>query len=111
MRLRHVVYLMTNAVFVGGLIIIVLSMGWVGFLPIFGAIALGFLLAWPASILTAKWIKIEDPAWNETRDRPVRAEYEERLEHGRDPLRPEPPNPLEGKPAETAPRPPVPERS
>lgn len=98
MRLRHVVYMMTNAVLVGGLIIIVISMGWVGFLPIFGAIALGFLLAWPASALMAKWIKFDDPAWNETKDRPVRVEYEERLKQGRDPLRPEPPNPLEAAP-------------
>lgn len=98
MRLRHVVYLMTNAVLVGGLIIVVLSLGLVGFLPIFGAIALGFLLAWPSSIIVAKWIKADDPAWNEEKDRPVRAEYRERLEQGRDPLRPEPPNPLEAAP-------------
>ena len=47
MRLRHVVYLMTNAVIVGALIVFVLTMGWVGFVPVFGAIILGFALAWP----------------------------------------------------------------
>ncbi len=98
MRLRHVVYLMTNAVIVGALIVFVLTMGWVGFVPIFGAIILGFALAWPASILVAKRIKAEDPAWNAEKDRPTRAEYRERLESGRDPLRPEPPNPLEPAP-------------
>lgn len=97
-RLRHVVHLMTNAVIVGSLLVFVLVMGWVSFLPIATAIVVGFLLSWPASILVAKMIKADDPAWNEARDRPVRAEFEERLEHGRDPLRPEPPNPLETKP-------------
>ena len=97
-RLRHVVHLMANAVIVGSLLVFVISMGWIGFLPLFGAVAIGFLLAWPASILVARWIKTEDPAWNEARDRPVRAEFEERLQHGRDPLRPEPANPLETKP-------------
>ncbi|MBP7001634.1 hypothetical protein, partial [Amaricoccus sp.] len=72
----------------------VLSLGLVGFLPVFGAIALGFVLAWPASILVARWIKANDPAWNAGKDRPTRAEYRERLRHGPDPLRPEPPNPL-----------------
>ena len=98
MRLRHVVYLMTNAVIVGALIVFVLTIGWVGFVPVFGAIILGFALAWPASILVAKSIKLEDPAWNAAKDRPTRAEYEERLETGRDPLRPEPANPLESAP-------------
>jgi hypothetical protein len=97
-RMRHVVHMMTNAVIVGSLIIFVITMGWVGFLPIFGAIVVGFVLAWPVSILIARWIKTDDPAWNEARNRPVRAEFEERLEHGRDPLRPEPPNPLETTP-------------
>lgn len=101
MRLRHILYLMTNAVLVGSLIVIVLVSGFVGFLPIFGAIILGFVLAWPASILVAKAIKQDDPAWNEAQDRPTRAEYAERLEHGRDPLRPEPPNPLDA-PARSA---------
>lgn len=97
-RLRHVVHLMTNAVIVGSLLVFVLVMGWVSFLPIAAAVVVGFALSWPASILVARMIKTDDPAWNEARDRPVQAEFEERLEHGRDPLRPEPPNPLETKP-------------
>lgn len=100
MRLRHVIHLMTNAVIVGSLIVIVIVivMGWIGFVPIFGAIILGSVIAWPASILVAKQIKLDDPAWNEAKDRPVKAEFEERLDHGRDPLRPEPANPLEAGP-------------
>jgi hypothetical protein len=77
-RLRYVVALMTNAVLVGSLLILVLSLGWVGWVPVFGAIALGFLLSWPAAVLVARWIKADDPAWNEERDRPVRAELARR---------------------------------
>jgi hypothetical protein len=51
--------------------------------PIFGAIALGFALAWPASILVAKWIKLEDPAWNEAKDT-SRITGEARRPSGRD---------------------------
>ena len=73
-RLRHVILLMTNAVLVGGLLVLVLSLGWVGFLPVFGAIAIGFALSWPAAALVARRIKARDPAWNERADRPVAAE-------------------------------------
>ena len=77
-RLRHVIALMTNAVLVGSLLILVISLGWVGWVPVFGAIVLGFLLSWPAAILVARWIKTDDPAWNEEHDRPVRAELARR---------------------------------
>jgi hypothetical protein len=79
-RLRYVVALMTNAVVVGSLIILVLSLGWVGWLPVFGAIALGFVLSWPLAVLVTRRIKTEDPAWNETLDRPVAAERQRRAE-------------------------------
>lgn len=86
-RLRHVILLMTNAVLVGGLLVVVLSLGWVGFLPVFGAIVLGFALSWPAAALVARRIKREDPAWNAGADRPVAAERRYRaLRHeGRSP--------------------------
>lgn len=80
-RLRYVVALMTNAVIVGTLIIIVLSLGWTGYVPVFGAIVLGFLLSWPAARLISARIKSEDPAWNERLDRPVAAERARRAEH------------------------------
>jgi len=73
-RLRHVVYMMTNAVVVGSLLIVVISLGLTGWVTIFGAVVLGFVLAWPLARIVARWIKIEDPAWNETSDRPVAAE-------------------------------------
>ena len=79
-RLRYVVVLMTNAVIVGTLIILVLSLGWFGYVPLFGAIALGFVISWPVARVVTRWIKVEDPAWNETLDRPVAAERAHRAE-------------------------------
>jgi hypothetical protein len=86
-RLRHVLALMTNAVIVGSLLILVLSLGWVGWVPVFGAIAIGFLLSWPVARILARRIKAEDPAWNEERDRPVAAErrYREHRDGGMSP--------------------------
>jgi hypothetical protein len=77
-RLRYIIHMMTNAVIVGSLIILVLSLGWVGWAPMIGAIVLGFVLAYPVSIIVTRWIKVKDPAWNEDRDRPVRAELRRR---------------------------------
>jgi hypothetical protein len=79
-RLRYVIVLMTNAVIVGTLIILVLSLGWVGYVPLFGAIALGFVVSWPVARVIARWIKVEDPAWNASLDRPVAAERARRAE-------------------------------
>jgi hypothetical protein len=77
-RLRYVVLLMANAVIVGSLIILVLSLGFVGWVPVFGAILIGHLLSYPAARLVARWIKTDDPAWNESLDRPVAAERRRR---------------------------------
>ena len=82
-RLRHVVAMMTNAVLVGSLIILVLSFGLVGWVPVFGAIALGFVVSWPIARLIARHIKAEDPAWDEARDRPVAAERRHRIQEAR----------------------------
>jgi hypothetical protein len=79
-RLRYVVLMLTNAVIVGSLIILVLSLGYVGWVPVFGAILIGHLLSYPAARLVARWIKTDDPAWNETMDRPVAAELRRREE-------------------------------
>ena len=86
-RLRHVLALMTNAFIVGSLLIAVLSLGWVGWVPVFGAIAVGFLLSWPAARILARWIKAKNPAWNEALDRPVAAElrYRKRRDQGMSP--------------------------
>jgi hypothetical protein len=76
-RLSLVIALMTNAVLVGALLILVLSLGWYGW--IVGAVVAGFLLSWPVAWLVARQIKENDPAWNEERDRPVAAERRYRV--------------------------------
>jgi hypothetical protein len=78
--------MMTNAVVVGGLLIVVLSLGLGGWLTTFGSIAVGFIIAWPLARIVARWIKIDDPAWNATLDRPVAAErrYRAARERGLD---------------------------
>jgi hypothetical protein len=78
-RLSHAIALMTNAVLVGGLLVLVLSLGWYGWVPIVGAVALGFLLSWPVAWAVARQIKHDDPAWNEARDQPVAAERRRRV--------------------------------
>jgi len=82
-RLRHVIYMMTNAVIVGGLFILVLSLGIGGWLTMFGSVVVGFIVAWPIARLIARWIKIDDPAWNEAQDRPVSAERKYRRARAR----------------------------
>lgn len=77
-RLRYVIVLMTNAVITGGLLIFVLAMGWYGWAPVIAAVILGFALSWPAAALVARRIKRKDPAWNEAKDRPARAEIDRR---------------------------------
>jgi hypothetical protein len=79
-RLRYVVAMMTNAVVVGSLIILVLSLGWVGWVPVFGAIALGFVISWPLALIVTRVIKAKDPAWNEEKDRPVATERARRAQ-------------------------------
>jgi hypothetical protein len=68
--LRAVILLMTHAVLVGVLLVTVLVLGWVGWVPIAGAISLGLLLSWPATHLVMRWIREQDPSWKERRDRP-----------------------------------------
>lgn len=69
--LRHVIALMTNAVLVGTFLVIVLSLGWVNWPAIAGAVILGFALSYPVGNLIARQIKTEDPLWNERADRPT----------------------------------------
>lgn len=77
-RLTLVVALMTNAVVVGSLIVLVLTSGWVNGAALFGAVALGFVIAWPLARYIARWITAADPGWDETLGRPVLAEHRQR---------------------------------
>lgn len=62
-RLSIVLTLMTGSVLVGGLIVVVLSLGYYSWLPVTAAIAVGLILTWPAAYAIARWIKRDDPGW------------------------------------------------
>lgn len=62
-RLSIVLTLVTGAVLVGGLVIVVLSLGYYAWLPIAAAVVVGLLLTWPAAYAISRWIKRRDPGW------------------------------------------------
>jgi xanthine/uracil permease len=66
-RLSIVLTLATGAVTTGVLVIAVLTLGWVAWGPILAAVALGWILAWPAAYWVSRRIKRDDPNFDETR--------------------------------------------
>lgn len=66
-RLGLVLILVTGPILAGGLVIIVLSLGWYSWVPIVSAAAVGLLLAIPAAHMVAREIKRRDPNWNRRR--------------------------------------------
>lgn len=66
-RLSIQLTLMTGAVLTGGFIIALFSMGYYAWAPILGAVALGYVLSWPAAYVISRMIKRNDPNWDETR--------------------------------------------
>lgn len=66
-RLSIQLTLMTGAVLTGGFVIALFSLGLYAWLPILGAVALGFALSWPTAYLISRSIKRDDPNWDETR--------------------------------------------
>src|SRR6056297_907451 len=62
-RLSIVLILITGPVLVGGLVIIVLGMGYYDWPPIVLAAALGLVLTWPAAYAISRWFKLKDPDW------------------------------------------------
>jgi len=66
-RLSILLTLATGAVTTGVLVIAVLSLGWVAWGPILGAVAIGWILAWPAAYWISRRIKRNDPDFDHTR--------------------------------------------
>lgn len=66
-RLSMYLTLMTGAVLTGGFVIVVLSLGMYGWTPIIWAAVAGFALSWPVAYVISRWIKRDDPDWDETR--------------------------------------------
>lgn len=66
-RLSLVLTLVIGSMLTGGLIILVLSLGWYSWSAIGGATAIGAVLTWPVSRAISRRIKRQDPGWNATR--------------------------------------------
>ena len=66
-RLSNFLTLATGPVLVGGLVIIVFSMGLYSWPWILGAVAVGTVLTWPAAYWISRVIKRRDPDWDETK--------------------------------------------
>lgn len=52
-----------GAVVVGGLVIVMMSLGYYGWVPLGTAIVIGFILCWPISYLLSRRIKRKDNGW------------------------------------------------
>jgi len=66
-RLSILLTLVVGAMVTGGLVVVVLSLGWYSWPAIGGAAALGMALTWPASYAISRRIKREDPNWDATK--------------------------------------------
>ncbi len=66
-RLSIFLTLIVGAMVTGGLVALVLSLGWYSWPAIGGAAALGVALTWPASYAVSRRIKRQDPNWDETK--------------------------------------------
>jgi xanthine/uracil permease len=71
-RLSILLTLATGSVTTGVLVISALTLGWVAWGPILAAVALGWLLAWPAAYWVSRRIKRNDPHFDHTRRPPDR---------------------------------------
>lgn len=65
-RLSIFLTFIVGALVTGGLVIVVLSVGWYSWPAIGAAAALGVALSWPASYAISRRIKRQDPNWDAT---------------------------------------------
>lgn len=66
-RLSIYLTLIVGSAVTGSLIVLVMSMGWISWLAIGGAAAVGFVATWPISYVISRQIKRDDPKWDETK--------------------------------------------
>jgi type IV secretory pathway TrbD component len=66
-RLSIFLTLIVGAMITGGLVAVVLSLGWYSWPAIGGAAALGVVLTWPVSYAISRRIKRQDPNWDATK--------------------------------------------
>ena len=77
-RLSIFLTLITGSVLVGGLVTIVLAMGYYAWTPIAVAAAVGMFLTWPAAYAISRLIKRNDPHWSLRRGEPKKPGREEK---------------------------------
>ena len=63
-RLSIYLTLIVGAMVTGGLVTVVLSLGWYSWTAIGGAAIVGVLLTWPVSYAISRRIKRDDPEWD-----------------------------------------------
>jgi hypothetical protein len=66
-RLSIFLTVIVGALVTGGLVTVVLSVGWYSWPAIGGAAALGVALSWPASYAISRRIKRQDLNWDATK--------------------------------------------
>ncbi len=66
-RLSIFLTLIVGSMVTGGLVTVILSLGWYSWSAIGGAAALGIVLTWPLSYLVSRRIKMWDPRWDATK--------------------------------------------
>lgn len=66
-RLSNFLTLAVGAMITGGLVIVVLSLGYYSWQAIVAAGVIGLLISWPAAYAVSRRIKRKDPEWDETR--------------------------------------------
>ena len=66
-RLSIFLTLIVGAMVTGGLVVLVLSLGWYSWPAIGGAAVLGVALTWPSSYVISRRIKRQDPNWDATK--------------------------------------------
>ncbi|MEY8841237.1 hypothetical protein AB9K41_19590 [Cribrihabitans sp. XS_ASV171] len=69
-RPRFYVILMTAASLAGALVIVAFTLGMYSWEAIAISVAAGAIIGVPLGILFTRWMKRDDPAWDESRDRP-----------------------------------------
>ena len=63
-RLSIYLTLIVGAMVTGGLVTVVLSLGWYSWTAIGGAAIVGVLFTWPVSYAISRRIKRDDPEWD-----------------------------------------------
>lgn len=69
-RLSLFIAMMTWTVISGAIIILFMSMGYLGWVPFALAVGLGFAIGLPVAKRISARIKRQDPDWDEKRNRP-----------------------------------------